>query len=173
MSVDALIVLDMRCLLWQVLSLPPQTPIRGGRTVQVGVPRQRKRRVRRHPVQSRHRRDVAHKKTAQNRVQAVCAFGKRDANPGTVFFRCRISMPCLCSPCQMRIADGVYVANRTAASETLRHSIDGKPEPEALEICEKAFRHGRRSPTTDFRSCLNIFTDKLLIFIYFRLFALK
>jgi hypothetical protein len=82
-------------------------------------------------------------------------------------------MPRLCSPCQMRIADGVYVANRTAASETLRHSIDGKPEPEALEICEKAFRHGRRSPTTDFRSCLNIFTDKLLIFIYFRLFALK
>lgn len=55
--------------------------------------------------------------------------------------------------------------------DSCHHSIDGKPEPEALEICEKAFRHGRRSSTTNFRSCLNIFTDKLLIFIYFRLFA--
>ena len=46
---------------------------------------------------------------------AVVRLKIQDANPGTVFFRCRISMPCLCSPCQMRIADGVYAANRTAA----------------------------------------------------------
>lgn len=81
-------------------NLHTQLPSRAGKSLQVGRPRRRKRHTRRCPANSAHNRRLAHKKTAQNRVPAACAFDQRAAKPGTVFFQCKDSIAVFSFRCQ-------------------------------------------------------------------------
>ena len=81
------------------ITLPFLSPNRAGKNSQVGEPCHWKRQSRRIPTSSAHKRRHTDKKRPLE--QRLSASDTQVAKPGTVFFRCRISMPCLCSPCQM------------------------------------------------------------------------